>query len=72
LPTKTRQPPSGEAWLHEIKHDGFRLMVRRDSIGIRLLNAQRVRLVAALSGDCGGSERAQGALLPRRRRGGRL
>jgi hypothetical protein len=22
LPTKAPQPPSGEAWLHEIKHDG--------------------------------------------------
>jgi len=24
LPTKAQEPPSGEAWLHEIKHDGFR------------------------------------------------
>jgi ATP-dependent DNA ligase len=23
LPTKAQQPPSGEAWLHEIKHDGM-------------------------------------------------
>jgi hypothetical protein len=23
LPTKTPQPPTGDAWLHEIKHDGF-------------------------------------------------
>jgi ATP-dependent DNA ligase len=22
--------PTGTDWLHEIKHDGFRLMVRRD------------------------------------------
>jgi FmdE, Molybdenum formylmethanofuran dehydrogenase operon len=25
LPTKASTPPTGEAWLHEIKHDGFRL-----------------------------------------------
>jgi bifunctional non-homologous end joining protein LigD len=25
LPTKAQQPPSGDAWLHEIKHDGFRV-----------------------------------------------
>jgi hypothetical protein len=25
LPTKAPQPPTGEAWLHEIKHDGFRV-----------------------------------------------
>jgi bifunctional non-homologous end joining protein LigD len=37
LPTKAKEPPCGDAWLHEIKHDGFRLMVRRDGAGIRLL-----------------------------------
>jgi len=25
-----RGPPSGPQWLHEIKHDGYRLMARRD------------------------------------------
>jgi ATP-dependent DNA ligase len=24
------RPPSGFDWIHEIKHDGFRLMARRD------------------------------------------
>src|SRR6516165_1378903 len=28
LPTKAQEPPSGEAWLHEIKHDGFRIIAR--------------------------------------------
>jgi ATP-dependent DNA ligase len=28
LPTKAPQPPSGGAWLHEIKHDGFRVAAR--------------------------------------------
>jgi bifunctional non-homologous end joining protein LigD len=37
LPTKAQQPPSGGSWLHEIKHDGFRMMVRRDAAGVRLL-----------------------------------
>jgi hypothetical protein len=23
LPTKAPEPPSGQTWLHEIKHDGF-------------------------------------------------
>ena len=26
LPTSATQPPSGEVWLHEIKHDGFRVI----------------------------------------------
>ena len=29
LPTKAPQPPSGEAWVHEIKHDGFRVIARK-------------------------------------------
>jgi ATP-dependent DNA ligase len=31
LPTKTERPPSGELWLHEIKHDGFRVIARKDA-----------------------------------------
>jgi bifunctional non-homologous end joining protein LigD len=30
LPTKAQQPPSGERWLREIKHDGFRVIARKD------------------------------------------
>ena len=37
LPFPRRTPPSGPDWVHEIKHDGYRLMARRDPIGIRLL-----------------------------------
>jgi bifunctional non-homologous end joining protein LigD len=31
------KPPSGSNWIHEIKHDGFRLMARRASGSIRLI-----------------------------------
>ena len=27
-----QQRPSGEIWLHEIKHDGFRVIARKDGI----------------------------------------
>jgi bifunctional non-homologous end joining protein LigD len=37
LPSPADRPPSGPGWLHEIKHDGYRLMARRDPIGIRLI-----------------------------------
>src|SRR5215831_3371186 len=37
LPSPAEQPPSGPGWIHEIKHDGFRMMVRRDVAGVRLL-----------------------------------
>ena len=29
-PSKVARPPSGPLWVHEVKHDGYRLMVRRD------------------------------------------
>jgi bifunctional non-homologous end joining protein LigD len=37
LASPADKPPSGPEWVHEIKHDGFRLMARRDASGIRLL-----------------------------------
>jgi len=36
LPTNAPQPPSGEAWLHEIKHDGFRVIARKDGERVKL------------------------------------
>src|SRR5271157_5212161 len=36
LPTSAPRPPSGEVWLHEIKHDGFRVIARKDSDRVRL------------------------------------
>src|SRR6266446_4561194 len=36
LPTKAPQPPTGKAWLHEIKHDGFRVIARKDGPKVRL------------------------------------
>jgi len=37
LPSPADKPPSGTNWIHEIKHDGYRLMARRDPVGIRLI-----------------------------------
>jgi len=37
LPTKTDTLPSGGQWLHEIKHDGFRIIARKDGERLRLL-----------------------------------
>ena len=36
LPTKAARPPSGELWLHEIKHDGMRLIARKGAEGVKL------------------------------------
>jgi len=37
LPSPANAPPSGPGWLHEIKHDGMRIMARRDDGGVRLI-----------------------------------
>ena len=37
LPSPADKPPSSSNWINEIKHDGYRLMARRDSVGIRLI-----------------------------------
>src|SRR5262245_17284010 len=36
LPTKAHEPPSGGLWLHEIKHDGIRIIARKDGERVRL------------------------------------
>ena len=36
LPTKTDKLPSGGDWLHEIKHDGFRIIARKEGQRLRL------------------------------------
>jgi bifunctional non-homologous end joining protein LigD len=41
LPTKADTLPSGEMWLHEIKHDGFRVIARKDGARVRLLAARQ-------------------------------
>jgi ATP-dependent DNA ligase len=37
LPSPAKAPPSGPGWIHEIKHDGFRIMARRSAAGVRLI-----------------------------------
>jgi bifunctional non-homologous end joining protein LigD len=36
IPTRALKPPAGPEWVHEIKHDGYRLQVRRDGDVVRL------------------------------------
>jgi len=45
LPTKTDKLPSGSQWLHEIKHDGFRIIARKSgarvsSIAVRAMTSR--------------------------------
>jgi bifunctional non-homologous end joining protein LigD len=36
LPTRVMKAPTGERWVHEIKHDGFRIIARRIGRDVRL------------------------------------
>jgi bifunctional non-homologous end joining protein LigD len=36
IPSRAPEPPSGPDWVHEIKHDGYRLIVRREGATVRL------------------------------------
>ena len=35
LPSPAKSPPAGPDWIHEIKHNGFRIMARRDGPKVR-------------------------------------
>jgi hypothetical protein len=36
LPSNAVAPPSGKLWLHEVKHDGFRVIARKAGERVRL------------------------------------
>jgi bifunctional non-homologous end joining protein LigD len=36
LSRPAKEPPSGPEWIHEIKHDGFRILARREAARVRL------------------------------------
>ena len=36
LPTRANAVPSSKNWIHEVKHDGYRLIVQRDGARVRL------------------------------------
>jgi bifunctional non-homologous end joining protein LigD len=38
LPRPAKAPPAGPDWIHEVKHDGFRILARRDGPKVRLIS----------------------------------
>jgi bifunctional non-homologous end joining protein LigD len=47
-PVVASRPPSGANWVHEIKHDGYRMIVRRDGPAVRLYTRSACDLTARL------------------------
>jgi ATP-dependent DNA ligase len=63
LPSSAKAPPSGPGWLHEIKHDGFRIMARRDSAGVRLITRAGNDFLVSLSLYRNGGRQTASSLL---------
>jgi bifunctional non-homologous end joining protein LigD len=47
-PVEREAPPSGADWVHEIKHDGYRMLVRRDGDSVRLYSRKALDWTARL------------------------
>jgi bifunctional non-homologous end joining protein LigD len=56
-PTKASKPPSGVDWVHEIKHDGYRLIVRRDGPTVRLYTRNAYDWTVRLPAIAGAAQR---------------
>jgi len=56
-PVLASRPPSGTDWVHEIKHDGYRLIARRDGAAVRLYSRNAHDLTARLLAIAAAAER---------------
>jgi bifunctional non-homologous end joining protein LigD len=56
-PIKASKPPSGVEWVHEINHDGYRMIVRRDGPVVRLYSRNANDWTARLPAIAAAAER---------------
>src|SRR6185436_15417992 len=47
LPTRGTKVPDRPEWIHEIKHDGYRLIVQREEKRVRLFTRNAAFVIAA-------------------------
>jgi ATP-dependent DNA ligase len=57
LPRPAEKPLSGPGWIHEIKHDGLRILAERDAIGVALHTRGRLGCEGIVSKRLGSSYR---------------
>jgi hypothetical protein len=55
-PVKASKPPTGPDWVHEIKHDGYRIIVRRDGAAVRLYSRNAYDWTARLASIAAAAE----------------
>ena len=72
LPRLAKEPPAGPGWIHEIKHDGFRILAELSAGGVKLITRKGFDLASAVPAGSRRHRCATGALVHRRRRGHRL
>jgi ATP-dependent DNA ligase len=51
IPTRGTTVPDRPEWIHEIKHDGYRLIIQRDGKTLRLWTRNGQRLERPVSAD---------------------
>src|SRR5215470_12035052 len=56
-PVLGSRPPSGAGWVHEIKHDGYRMIVRRDGAIVRIYSRNAYDWTARLPAIASAAER---------------
>jgi hypothetical protein len=52
-PVEREKPPTGAEWIHEIKHDGYRMLARRDGDSVRLYSRKALDWTARLPAIAG-------------------
>jgi ATP-dependent DNA ligase len=63
-PVLASRPPSGLGWVHEIKHDGYRMIVRRCGAAVRLYSRNGNDWTARLRAIANGAERIKAKSFP--------
>jgi bifunctional non-homologous end joining protein LigD len=56
-PVLRLKPPAGTDWVHEIKHDGYRMIVHRDGPTVRLYSRNAYDWTVRLAGIAAAAER---------------
>jgi hypothetical protein len=58
LPKPAKEPPKGPGWIHEIRHDGFRVLARHRADG---LSYRKIAAELAARGHVTGSGKSHAA-----------
>ena len=62
IPTPATKVPAGADWIHEIKHDGYRLIIQREGKQVRLLTRNGHDWTDRFPLKCGDGIRTSSAL----------